>query len=176
MTLSYNDHLSAAGLDKWFKQLNATNAPVPRQNLATILRFFQMHMPRLSTENAVSMINAMDLSRPVRQVQLQTGEELVAFRIGNESQFKLFYARPGASKYNLGVNPAGRSIVRYRVRMPAPALEAYTTGAIDFWTQTQAGQVTTVVPRANTTGVMAFGGDVQLMVPRSFSCLEVIQT
>ena len=171
--LSLHDHMSDAGLDKWLAQVGVTPAPVPRQNVRTALRFFAQHMPTLPPAMAMSFLRAMDLSKPVRVPVLPVGERLIAFRSGNESPFKLFYTRPGASKYSSGINPAGRSAVHFTVRAPAPALETYTSGVVDVWTVPADGQHTTVAPRANSTGVMVAGGGIQLIIPRAPQVLLV---
>jgi hypothetical protein len=155
-------------------QIGVTSAPVPRGNIRTALQFFARHMMRLPPDMALNFLRAMDLSRPVRSLTLAPSETVIAFRLGNESPFKLFYTRPGASKFTSGINPGGRSIVRFQVRAPAPALESYTTGAIDVWTVPAEGQPTTVAPRGNTTGVMALGGAIQLIIPNSPSLLTMI--
>jgi hypothetical protein len=35
-------------------------------------------------------------------------DRVIAFRVGNESPFKLFYTRAGASPFASGINPVGR--------------------------------------------------------------------
>jgi hypothetical protein len=172
--LSLNDHLSEKGLDKWLAQLGVTPAPVPRTNVRVALHFFAQHMMALPAGMALNFLRAMDLSRPVRSLTLSPPEAVIAFRVGNESPFKLFYTRPGASPYGSGINPAGRSIVRFRVRAAAPALKSYTTGAIDVWTVPADDQPLTVAPRSNTTGFMAAGGGIQLIIPRSHERLAMI--
>ncbi len=173
--LSLSDHLSEAGLSKWFEQLNATDAPIPRRNLQTALRFFQQQMPVLSPAMALNFLLAMDLSKMVREVHLNPNEEILAFRSTSEPEFKLFYTRPGASRHNSGINPAGRVPVRYKVHQGCAALESYTTGAIDVWSLRETGQPTTVAPRGNSTGVMAIGGGVQLIIPGASRYLTVLR-
>ena len=174
MPLSLNDYLSDQGIAKWFEQLGATDAPIPRANVRTALQFFSRHMSTLPAEMALNFLRAMDLSRPVKSLTLTSADSVIAFRVGNESPFKLFYTRSGASPHSSGINPAGRSAVRFRVRTAAPALESYTTGAIDVWTVPAREQQLTVAPRANSTGYMAAGGGTQLIIPRSYDVLEVV--
>jgi hypothetical protein len=174
MTLSLNDYLSPAGLAKWIQQIGVTDAPVPRQGVRVALEFFARQMPALPPQMALNFLRAMDLSRPVQSIALRIGEPLIAFRVGNESPFKLFYARPGASPHTSGINPAGRQIVRFKARVGAPALESFTTGAIDVWTIPGDAQPMTVAPRANSTGVMVAGGGSQIIVPRAYTVLEIV--
>jgi hypothetical protein len=174
MTLSLNDYLSDVGIIKWIEAIGVTNAPLPRRNVGTALAFFSNSMPSLPPEMAANFLRAMDLSRPVTVVTLKANEPVIAFRVGNESPFKLFYTRPGASQYSSGINPAGRSVVKFVVRIPTQALESYTTGAIDVWTLPASDQALSIAPRGNTTGVMVPGGGVQLIIPRSPSVLLVV--
>ncbi len=134
--LSLKDWMTEAGIDKWFTQLRARDAPVPRENVKTAFRFFDLHTPGLAADLALSFLLAMDLSRPVRSIPLMPKERVIAFRTGQESPFKLFFTRSGASVHLSGVNPHGRSAVHFRVRVPCPALESYTTGTIDTWSIT----------------------------------------
>ncbi len=168
MQLSIADHLSEAGLDKWMRELGIT-APVPRQNVKTSLTFFHEQMPTLPPAMALAFLRAMDLSKPVKRVLLQAKERIIGFRGGHESPFKLFFTRRGQSVHQSGVNTAGRKVVHFVVRNPIWVLESYTTAAIDTWTPRQTGQSLTIAPRLNTTGVMAMGGGLQLIIPESYS-------
>ena len=174
MALSLNDHVSDRRIGEWLKQIGATDAAIPRGNVRTALQFLSRHMPTLPPDMALNFLLAMDLSRPVKPLTLSPAEAVIAFRVGTEPPFKLFYTRSGASPHSSGINPAGRSIVRFRVRTPAPALESYTTGAIDVWTVPARGQQLTIAPRAKKTGYMAAGGGIQLIIPRSDQVLEVV--
>jgi len=173
MPLSLNDYGSPAALDAWLAQIGVTPAPVPRENVRTALQFFATRMPALDPEMALSFLRAMDLSRPVRLTRLEPGERIIAFRTGSESPFKLFYTRPGASMHTSGINAARRGVTHFKVRVAAPALETFTSGAIDVWTTPADGQPTTVYPRGDTTGVMVAGGGIQLIIPRSTQVLLV---
>jgi hypothetical protein len=174
MNLSLQDHRSDAGVAKWLQAVGVVNAPTPNRNIRTALSFFSEQMPALSPDMAANFIRAMDLSRPVSKVMLTPADRVIAFRLGNESPFKLFYTRSGASPMRSGINAAGRAIVRFRPRATAPALESATTGTVDVWTVPSDNQPLTVAPRGNTTGVMVAGGGVQLIIPRSYAVLEVI--
>lgn len=178
MTLSIHDHLSDAGIDKWIAELGCTNAPVPRRGIRTALAFFAHAMPRLSVNDAVGFLAAMDLSKPVVETMLAPGERLLGFRVGNESPFKLFFARRGASAHSSGINTAGRGPVHFVVRSPAKVLESSTGGTKDGWTRTTPGQGVGVAPRAKKWfgkefGVMVSGGGGQLIIPESYSHLLV---
>ena len=105
---------------------------------------------------------------------LPPSESLVGFRRGDESPFKLFYARPSASAVKLGIIADGRSIVRFQVRAPAPALKSYASGFIDTWSILADGRNTTVAPRVNSTGMMVLGGGIQLLIPNSPTLLTMI--
>src|SRR6185295_4117566 len=106
--LSINDHRSDAGINKWVAELGCTSAPVPRQNIKTALAFFSREMPLLPVADAVGFLAAMDLSKRVSEVMLRPGDRVIGFRTGNESPFKLFFARRGASPHNSGINTARR--------------------------------------------------------------------
>jgi hypothetical protein len=178
MTLSINDHLSDAGIDKWVAELGCTSAKVPRENIKTALAFFAREMPRLPIADAVAFLAAMDLSKPVKDVTLKAGERLIGFRTETESPFKLFFARRGASPHASGINTARRGPVHFVVRTPVRALESSTTGAKDTWTRPTPGQRATIAPRAKKWfgqefGVMAAGGGGQLIIPESYNSLLV---
>lgn len=178
MSLSLSDWLSEAGIDKWVAELGCTNAPAPRQGIAEALKFFAMRMPRLTIRDAVAFLAAMDLSKPVREVTLRSGDRVIGFRVGNESPFKLFFARRGASMHASGINTADRQVVHFAIRSPVTALESSTTGAKDTWTRIQPGQRVSIAPRAQkwygqAFGVMVPGGGGQLIIPESYSHLLV---
>lgn len=167
MSLSLTDHLAESGLDKWTHELGI-RAPVPRQNVKTSLAFFHEQMPTLPPAMALAFLRAMDLSKPVKRVLLQAKDRIIGFRGGNESPFKLFFTRRGQSVQQSGVNTDGRKVVHFVVRTPIWVLESHTTAAIDTWTARQPGQTSTIAPRLNTTGVMAMGGGLQLIIPESY--------
>ena len=174
MSLSLNDHLSEVGISKWAQALSIPDAAERREGIRTSLSFFATHMPFLSVELACSFLRAMDLTRPVRVVTLTPGDRVIAFRLGNESQFKLFYTRSGSSVHQLGVNPAGRSCVHFRVRVGTTVLESYTSGAVDCWTVPADGQPLSLALHDDNVGYMAAGGHVQLLISRSYQSLEVL--
>ena len=171
--LSLNDWMSDAGISKWIAELGVTDAPARREAVRTALQFFQTRMPTLPVTMAVNFLLAIDLSRPVREVILTPGEKVIAFRSRSESEFKLFYTRSGTSPHQSGINPAGRIAVQYVVAQPTRALETYTTGAIDVWSIPATGQATTVASRVNSTGVMAPGGGIQLLIPGAARTLTI---
>jgi hypothetical protein len=173
MSLSLEDYRSDVGIDKWVAEVGVTDAPVPRRNLRTALAFFRQTMPALGASMAANFLRAMDLSRPVRDLMLTPADRVIAFRVGNESPFKLFYTRAGASAFASGINPQGRGSVRFEVRGSARALESYTTGTLDVWTVPSEDQPLVFAPRANRSGVMVAGGGTQLIIPRSFAVLQV---
>ena len=174
--LSLKDWMTDTGLAKWFVQLNTTDAPRPRANLKTALKFFHTQMSRLPPSMALNFMLATDLSKPVRAIQLSSRDNLIAFRSGYESPFKLFYTRTGESKQTSGINPFGRTPVRFEVRIPCPALEPYTTGTKDVWSMVADYQRLTLAPRHGSFGVMATGGGIQLIIPKSYRFLEVVST
>jgi hypothetical protein len=173
MSLSLEDYRSDVGIGKWIAEVGVTDAPVPRRNLRTALAFFRQTMPALGAPMAANFLRAMDLSRPVLDRMLAPADRVVAFRVGNESPFKLFYTRGGASPFASGINPHGRGIVRFEVRGNARALESYTTGTLDVWTIPSEDQPLVFAARANRSGVMVAGGGTQLIIPRSFAVLQV---
>jgi hypothetical protein len=174
MGLSLDDYRSDTSIGKWIAEIGVTDAPVPRQNLRTALAFFSQAMPTLGTSMAANFLRAMDLSRPVFDRLLSPADRVVAFRVGNESPFKLFYTRAGASPFTSGINPAGRTMVRFAVRGTARALESYTSGTIDVWTFPAEDQPLTFAARANRSGIMVAGGGTQLLIPRSYALLQVV--
>ena len=180
MTLSIHDYLSDRGLDKWVAELGCTNAPVPRQGIKNALAYFTRTMPTLAVRDAVGFLAAMDLSKPVFESTLRSGERIIGFRTGTESPFKLFFARRGASAHTSGINTARRGPVHFTVRNPVVALESSTGGTKDSWTPAMPGQTSTFTPRAKKWfgkefGVMVNGGGGQLIIPESYNHLLVEQ-
>lgn len=178
MSLSLHDGLSEAGIDKWVAELGCVSAPVPRSGIAAALGFFSREMPALSIGDAVSFLDAMDLSKPVQEVTLNAGERVIGFRTGSESPYKLFFARRGASMHTSGINTADRGPVHFVVRAPVRVLESSTTGAKDSWTPMAPGQPVSPTPRAKKWfgkefGVIVAGGGGQLIIPESYSSLLV---
>ena len=129
--LSLRDGLSKRRTTRWLKVLGLVDAKVPTAGVQTSLEFFRNRMSTLPVEMAVNFLSAMDLSRPVQELTLQPGAEIIAFRSQTECEFKLFYAWPGASRHSSGLNAHGRVAVRYTVTNKTAALDSYTTSAID---------------------------------------------
>jgi hypothetical protein len=175
MKLSLQDHFSERGIAKWIEALGVVDAPVPQQGVREALRYLSMHMMHLPPEMALNFLRATDLSKPVRSVLLTVGETLVAYRTQSESPYKTFFTRAGRVATSGGINDAGRGLVRFRVRAPIWVLESVAAAAIDTWTPRAPGQPLALAPRANSTGYMAHGGALQLLVPRSFSSLLVAE-
>jgi hypothetical protein len=171
MHLVLADHLSEKGLDKWISALSVSNAPALRRHVQVALRFFARHMPALQPDVALSFIRCMDLSKNVAEIPLVKGERLIAFRSPSEDPFKLFYTRSGADANKSGINPAGRSARSFTVRTPSVALQSFATGANDTWSRPLSAKHMSVSPRGNTTGFLAAGGGVQLIVPNAHTVL-----
>ena len=172
--LSLKDWMTDVGLSKWFVQLETKDAPLPRANLKVALKFFHSNMNTLPPQMALNFMSATDLSKRVREISLTKKDKLIAFRVGNESPFKLFYTRSGASAHSSGINPNGRKIVRFTVRTPCRVLESYSNGTKDFWTVPAPKQKLYSSLRADSTGVIVSGGGIQLLVPNSYNHLEVV--
>lgn len=168
--LALRDFMSEAGITKWIAALGVPDAPFRREGIRAALSFFAQNMSGLSTDDAIDFLFAMDLTKPVRPVYLWPGEKLVAFRHPTESPFKLFFARPGASVHQSGVDVAGRSIARFVVRASAPALESVATSVVVTW---GGARGPAIAPRKMTYGPMGFGGGAQLLVPQSYSSVLV---
>jgi hypothetical protein len=122
---------------------------------------------------ALNFLAAMDLSRNVSAYLLSVGEKIVAFRNRSESEYKLFYARSGASPHSSGINPHNRIVVEYRVHSVTPVLESHTTGTVDVWSIPADYQTSTIAVRAGTYGVFAYGGGLQLIVPMAIQHLSI---
>ena len=134
-------------------------------------------MPALPVLDALSFLMAMDLSREVRPVWLHRGDRIIGFRKPTQSPFALFFTRRGNSAHKSGIDTETREVVHFDVRTSVEALESYTTAANDFWTRapTRSASEGTVTPRgllyfgsAFSTGILAAGGGLQLIIPRSY--------
>jgi hypothetical protein len=171
MSLSIKDYRSEAGLKKWASALGVPESPVRRRAIATSLKFFDSKMPSLPVDLAEDFLRATDTSRNVQMIQLRPKERVIAFRKAGEAEFKLFYTRPGNSKHSSGLNPRGRSAVHFQVRTSCSALESYTTGAIDTWSYPSS---MCLAVRKNSTGYMASGGGLQLIIPGAHRFLDLV--
>lgn len=158
--LSFDDYRSDVGLKAWVAAARVTDAPRTRHGISEALQFFRANMRSASPARALDFLRCMDLSRPVSRVTLVPGERIIAYRGPAESQFKLFFSRPGRGVHNLGVNPTDRRFIAFDVRAPAPALESIASPARDTWSQP-------------LREYMASGGATQLLLPDSFSYLLV---
>lgn len=187
MHLSFNDYLSASGVNKWLAALGASNAPVPRQNVWNALHFFCGHMPGISIQQALSYISAMDLSVRVEAVTLTTGTRLLAFRRKGAGEFGEFYTQRGASIGRLGTDSEDRSAVSFIVRTEVRALKSVAGPANATWNTAslRARESLTFSPRAFVSsdrtqptagmGVLAYGGATQFLIPNSHRYLEIEQ-
>lgn len=173
MLLSYKDHKNDERLKDWATELGVPASPDRLRAIATSLKFFEAKMPRLKLEDAEDFLRATDTSRAVKSIYLVLNERVIAFRKAGEAEFKLFYTRPGNSKYSSGLNPKDRTAVHFRVRISCAALESYTTGVIDTWSYPSSLSISV---RKNTTGYMATGGGLQLLIPDAHRFLELIAT
>jgi hypothetical protein len=174
--LSLKDYRSDAGLDKWFAALSIPAAPLRRAGLKVSLEFFNLYLPTLRPQDALSLIVAMDLSKPVRNTTIAIGETIIAARADTEAVSgprKLFFTRPGRAMQNSGINDAHRHFVSFKARISFSALESFTAPAIDTWSRTAPGQRLSVAPRSNSLGVLVNGGNTQLVIPNSQVCLTI---
>lgn len=135
--------------------------PLVRERIRTAVRFFGVRMPGLAEEKILGFLKGMDLSCEVRTTDLCPGERLASYRDWGRPREPLFYARPGTSAFDLGVNPANRVFSRYVVRRKVDALECRTTGVVDAWTVVHAPFV-------------ANGGGMQVIVPHAGHYLKYV--
>lgn len=173
LALRLNDHLSETGLARWIAALSIPDAPVRRAGVRTTLHFLALRMPTLPTDMALSFFRGMDLSKEVKIVRVESGELLAATRTFYESPYRLFFTRVGRNLENSGINPNGRHTLTYRAFMAFDALESFTCAANDFWTARAPGQSGSIAPHAKTFGVLAAGGNTQLLIPSSAATLRV---
>lgn len=164
--LSLSDGLSKRRTLRWIKLLGVTETKRTVQNVQEALCFFMNRMSTLPPVMAFNFLSAMDLSSPVATKKLTKGTQLLAFRSQTECEFKLFYTRPGANPYSLGILANGRVAVQYEVSSDkAYALESRTTGTIDVWSVPTVVQSTMVSVKADKFGSMVSGGGIQLIIP-----------
>ena len=181
--LRVDDYQSPEGLRKWLAVLSIPPAPLRVAGLTAVLRFFSAQMPGLPALDAYDLIAAMDLSKPVNdRARIVPGEMLLAARTWDESPYKLFYTRPGRTMHDSAVVTEGRRTVKFKVIFAARVLESYAAPAIDVWTPTVPGTHQTTAMRAPVRGrsllpaggVMALGGNVQLIVPNAALVLRAL--
>ncbi len=147
-------------LDGWIQELRITKAPATLAGLQVALRFFDGQMPELPRKLRVAFLRGMDLSKPVRTVQLVPPERVIAYRKCNEDPLKLFYTRPGTAVQQLGLNPQARRHVSFQVRSAVTALESRAAPARDTWTDEQ-------------NPVLSAGGGLQYIVAQAPRVLVV---
>ena len=148
------DFLAGGGYQRWLSDLGTSDAPMTRAGLATALNFFHAHMPTLPRPMQLAFLKGTDLHKPVRVIDLEPGDQLVAFRKYNEDPVKLFYSRAGTPMDRMGLNPSTREFNRFRVAVATKALESRCAPALDTWTddrhyfQAQGGALQLIVPDA----------------------------
>lgn len=148
--------------DSWLRALSVTIAPATQAGVQAFLAFCSTHMAELSIDDQLSFLRGIDLHSPVRPHDLPTGTLVAAFRYNTPNPFRLFYTKAGTSVHSLGINPEGRRFRRFRVTLPAPALESRCAAARETWTDE-------ADPRE------AFeGGGIQYMIPKAELVLQVI--
>ena len=174
-TLELADWRSEGKLSRWLEKLSIPDAPVRRVGLRTALQFFSTYMPSLHSDMALNFVAAMDLSRRVAMVTLCLGEKVIAFRDQNECEYKLFYARSGASKYSSGISPVNRIAVQYSVTVPVVVLESYTTGTVDVWSISSSNLNNGLSVRHGAYGTLVAGGGLQLIIPNASRYLAITQ-
>lgn len=160
-------NLSGGGdATKWLSEIGVSDAPLCRAGLATALKFFDSQMPSLPRETRLSFLKAMDLHKPVKLTVLAPPAIVAAWRKDDEDPLKLFYTKGGTSVHALGVDPSGRSFVRFRVLHTVPVLESITSGF-------------RVKGKADLNGIepppyVASGGGIQYVIPNASQHLDVI--
>lgn len=180
--LEYQSNPSDGCVAAWIDALNINHAPVRAAGVKTSLKFIARHMKTLPSATALSFLRCIDLSKPVREQRLRPGEILVAYRALKESPVRLFYTRKGYLGSELGVNFEGKVRKVFRVTASLPALESYTSSAIDTWSKVQPGQDFTLRKVYNPdtkqlewkASMVAPGRGLQLMIPDALSGLKCL--
>ena len=168
-SLTYSRRPDDALVATWVGALNVNDAPVRRKGISEAISFFCQHMPTLPTSEAVSFLRCMDLSKAVTTIRLRPGEIVVAYRCLTQNPLRLFYTQKGYAPQNLGLNLSGKVRRVFRVTTSMPALQSYTTAAIDSWSRIEPGQDVVINTRSEQIetefGVVTSGGGLQLMCP-----------
>jgi hypothetical protein len=136
--------------------------PLVRARIAVASGFFRCHsIPQ-------QYLKGIDYSHDVREVTLNPGFHLIAYRAGplpgagSWNPYGLFYTEVGTSAYEVGIKPDRRIFVRYIVSKSAKALRSRAAGV---GIPGQAGQG----PR-----YLAGGGGWQYVIPGAEAVLRRI--
>jgi hypothetical protein len=169
---------SYAEVEYFRRKLGVTDAPTPREGIATTLKFFeeQTRTGKLKPMEEKDLLNygkAMDFSAPVESISLKPGKILSAYR-DPKSPFGFFYTEPGTYLDRLGIDyvterrlikelpkptiPVDRGFFRYRVKAEVEVLKSRSSGV-----------------RAYDTDRPVPGGGTQYFIPKAWEVLEVIQ-
>lgn len=160
--------------EDWLIALTKPKAPpLVRERLEVALNYFKDKLPSRSLESIEGYVKGIDLAKPVNRVTLGKGEELVMY--GDPNKPGLFYTKPGTAMNRLGINPNGRSFVRYRLKQSIETLEARAAAFNDTWTRpgkrplVQRDGSPMTLPNGNPAVAddkfMAGGGGLQYIIP-----------
>lgn len=160
--------------EEWLIALTKPKAPpLVRERLEVVLTYLKDKMPSKPLESIEGYIKGIDLAKPVARVTLAAGDQIVMY--GNPNKPGLFYTKPGTSMNRLGINPEGRSFVRYRLKNSIETLEARAAAFNDTWTKPGKNPLfhqdgsPMILPSGKQAVAdakyMADGGGVQYMIP-----------
>ena len=173
--LQLTDHVRPDKVALWLDALSIPDAQARREGVTKFLRYCVSSMQGLPVLTAFDFARAIDFSKNVDDAcLLKEGDRVIASRQPGESPFKLFYTLPGASVHRSGVIPGDRTTRKFKVKRNATVFKSHTTGVIDNHSPIPVGAHVSVDPRgAPPLGVMAWGGNVQLIIPDSALVLDL---
>ncbi len=141
-------------IDQLLNALGASIAPRRRDGVRLTLTFFDRYLAEKSWETRLSFLKAMDLSQPVRIVDLLPGETVVAFR-HHAADWGEFHTRLGTDPRTLGITTDARQLRRFEVVQRVAALES------------------TAAPYLHMS--RGRGGGLQLVIPQAWRHLRIAQ-
>ncbi len=134
-------------VEEWLLLLTKPKAPpLVRARLEVALRYFRESFGGRSWESILGYLKGIDFSKPVGVTTLRRGQMLAMY--GDSNRPGLFLTKIGTGMDRLGINPKGRSFVRYEVVDDVEALESSAGSYADTWTDP--GKVPMRTPSGST--------------------------
>lgn len=159
--------------------------PEIRQRMVTALAFFDESFPKMSEQDLLSRLRAIDFSQPVDVIELPAGTRLAAFK---NTEFVLhptdptkllsgaYYTKPGTPPDRLGIATNDLTMVRYETTRAVKVLRSRAGPTMDRWSVGRTptfGSVSTAGGRSDS-GEMVAGGGVQYVLPSASDALRLV--
>lgn len=160
-------------VDKAISEMGLTPSSCVDYGVTTALRFLVLNEQGFGEQGyfdanrLLSYLRGIDFHRPVQEVTLPSGTELIAYRhslldANGKTSFGQFFTRVGEASNRLGINDEGRNFYRFCTRRDTKALESYCNSYL----------LNRDKPKERDYRKRVLGGGKQFIVPRARLYLE----